>query len=349
MRKQITGIVIIILVSLAGYAQTGERQDEQSPALSLFSKATTQWFSSWELVSREIYHLKNFEPVDFVFFTGDTLYSTSEISIPAGIRINGPLLMNLPLRWAKAGLGERITLPDKKKVPPGIMSFASPYHGVNAESYFVMPLPEVWQKAGVTSEELGFENLLTGVFLHEFSHSQQMENFGKRITTFENETDFGVEFSDDILQDLFKNDSAYVSLYRLETDYFEQAISERERKSKELLIRKGLETMRKRKSRFFKGSYSPLNEIEDLFLTMEGLGQFTMYSWFVHPKGGNMTREKAIRGTRRGKNWWSQDEGFLLFLVLEQLSGPENWAYRMFGTETVSVISLIEKNLTQDL
>jgi len=76
---------------------------------------------------------------------------------------------------------------------------------------------------------------------------------------------------------------------------------------------------------------------------MEGLGQYSMFLWLVHPQGGNISRTKAIVGVRRGRNWWSQDEGFALFLILDRLTQPKSWIKNMFSYKTESVMSLIYK------
>jgi hypothetical protein len=103
--------------------------------------------------------------------------------------------------------------------------------------------------------------------------------------------------------------------------------------------------MRLRHSEYFKGQYLSLVQIDNFFLTMEGLGQYSMYLWLTHPKGGNLKRNAAIDGVRRKKKWWSQDEGFALFLILDRLSKPRSWAKEMFGEKIESVVSLINKQL----
>ena len=96
---------------------------------------------------------------------------------------------------------------------------------------------------------------------------------------------------------------------------------------------------------YFKGQFLSLKEIDVFFLTMEGLGQYSMYLWLTHPKGGNLKKDIVINGVRRGGKWWSQDEGFALFLILDKLSKPDTWAKNMFGHKTESVIDLIGKHL----
>ena len=103
--------------------------------------------------------------------------------------------------------------------------------------------------------------------------------------------------------------------------------------------------MKQRQSEYFKGQYFSLKEIDNFFLTMEGLGQYSMYLWLTHPKGGNINKKAAIEGVRRGGKWWSQDEGLALFLILGNLSSPQTWAKEMFGNKTENVVLLISKPL----
>jgi len=77
---------------------------------------------------------------------------------------------------------DSITLPDNSIISISLLSFAAEIPNQD-KSYFVMPLPDFWQQSGVSSNNLGLDNLITGIFIHEFTHSQQMQNFGKRITS----------------------------------------------------------------------------------------------------------------------------------------------------------------------
>lgn len=310
---------------------------------SAFYNATGKWFGAWKLVSSGVYKIKSVKPVDFVFFDDKYVYSTSGVSIANGEAVKGRNFMNLVLNWKKAPHHDSITLPDHSVVPVGLMSFAGETGGVKSKAFFVMPLPSFWQTAGVTSTELGLDNLVTGVFVHEFSHSQQMQNFGKRMTAFEQHTNFGVEFSDDIIQHLFEKDSAYTAMYQQEAKQFYTAV--KSSKLDTAVLRQALNLMQTRQQTYFTGRYDSLQKIDDFFLTMEGLGQYSMYLWLVHPKGANIAPVLAIEGVRRKRKWWSQDEGLVLFLILEKIAKNRDWAKEMFGTKTTTVTSLIRQHI----
>jgi hypothetical protein len=337
------GLAFLLCCSFA-IAQTVEKQ-VKSISDDKFTNEVGKWFSAWELISGDVYGIHKLESVEFVFFDDKYVYSTSNITIPEGEIVNGPKLLKNSFVWKKSLHNGSITLPDKSVVPIGLMSFASELPGVKNNSFFVMPLPDFWLKASVKSDELGLDNLITGVFLHEFSHSQQIRNFGKQITWLEKNNHFEADFSDDIVQHLFGKDSAYIDLYTKELRTFYKASNEKNKVAKALLVKNGLTLLRQRHTVFFTEKYENLKQIDELFLTMEGLGQFTMYKWLTHELGANLSAEIAVEGVRRGGKRWSQDEGLALFLILEKFSKPKNWAGKMFGTKTESVINLIGQQL----
>lgn len=318
----------------------------QQAADTEFNHTIAQWFSAWTLVYKDIYKINKLQPVEFVFFDEKYIYSTSSVSISDGEAIKGPDLLNLKLHWKKALHHDSLTLPDKTKVAVGIMSFASEIPNTKHHSFFVMPLPGFWEKAGVESKELGLNNLITGVFIHEFSHSQQMLNFGMKISLFEKQVNFGIGISDDIIQNIFSKQDTYMNLYNIEVNSFYSSIADNRFNIEKVL--KGLDLMDQRQEKYFKNEYKSLAEMDDLFLTMEGLGQYSMYLWLIDPKGGNIDKNVVIEGVRRNKKWWSQDEGFALFLILEKLKSPKIWAKKMFGSKTVTVSQLIRLYLNRN-
>lgn len=318
------------------YAQSTDAKQKD-----FFLAEVQKWFSAWETVSRDFYKINSVQPVEFVFFDDKNVYSTSEVSVPNGELIDGANLFGKKLIWKRAAHNGKITLPDGQIVPVGLMSFASELENRNA--FFVMPLPEFWKKSGVESKELGLENLVTGVFLHEFSHSQQIQNFGRKISEYERKYKFETELSDDIIQNYFEKDADYNSAFRTEVKHFYDAFAEKNKSKSDELIKRSIEKLRSRQNEYFTGDKAHFTEIDDFFLTMEGFGQFTMYLWLTSPKGANISPSIALKGVRRGGKQWSQEEGLALFLLLSKLSKPQHWAKIMFGDKTESVIELISK------
>jgi len=300
-----------------------------------------EWFTAWELTCKEIFPLLETKAPDFVFFDEQYVYSTSKITIPNGVSIKGPLLFGETLGWLKNKHDGSITLPDGQEVSIGLMSFASPIENQKKASFFVMALPKFWKSAGVESEELGIEKMLTGVFLHEFSHTQQMQNFGRKISEYELQYNFESELSDDIVQQTFEGDSTYVNEFKDEVEMLFNLNKIEIDSTFFDSTQNAIAKIRKRQAHYFKDDNAIFQELDDFFLTMEGVGQYTFYKWMIHPKGGNLSKEIALKGTRRGGTFWSQDEGLALCLLLDKTS-KKDWTLQMFRDEPKSVISLIE-------
>ncbi|WP_282628094.1 hypothetical protein [Empedobacter sedimenti] len=334
MRKLLYNLTLFFFsISILGQDKIDDKLRDKE-----FYNATNNWFYAWKLVSKDIYKINNVRPVDFIFFDDKYVYSTSMQTVINGTHVKGHNLMNLKFQWKKKLHNNSLILPDKSVITIGIMSFAA-NNAIDNKPFFVMPLPNFWKQKKNSSKELGLENLITGIFIHEFSHSQQMQNFGKKISEFEKQNDFPFEFNDNIIQNLFSKDTTYVKLYREETEMLYNAVNKKDLDKN--LVKQALSNLTQRQKEYFKENYINLVQIDDFFLTMEGFGQYSMFLWLKHPKGGNIKKETAIRGVRRGGKWWSQDEGFALFLILDELTSAKNWAKDMFGNSTESSTNLI--------
>lgn len=338
--KKILLTLFCIFLNTAAFAQASNNEQQRDLA---FNHATQGWFSAWSLVSKEIFKLPNVKPVDFVFFDDEFVYSTSSVNVSNGVVVEGPSLLNMHLEWKRAPHNGKLILPNNDELPLQLMSFATQNKNDNNKPFFVMPLPSYWSKAGVTSSELGLDNLVTGVFLHEFSHSQQVEGFGKSIAQFEAENELKIEISDDITQDVFKKNTAYESDLRKEIDTLYQSTQGQQLNKK--MVQDALAQMSRRQERYFTGQFSALKKMDTLFLTMEGLGQYSIYLWLTHPNGANIAADTAIEGIRRKRNFWSQDEGLALFLVVHKLKASGVWVKSMFSDTPEEIVAITESLL----
>ena len=324
-------LLIILLVTLLVSCDTKQADESNlSPEMNLIA----EWFSAWELIHNEIYKLTTYEPVQFVFFDEKYVYSTSAVTIPSGEQINGPSLLNENLEWKKKEHKGTITLPSGENTPLGLLVFASPLENEEKKTFFIMPLPEFWENAGVKSE-LPYHLFLSGIFLHEFSHTQQMSGIGAKITELAEKGDFKDDLNDEIVEHLFSNDSTYVNMFELESAKVFQAIEANETVSRITLTQEVLNLIHHRQDKFFVENFSELRELNELFLTMEGVGQLTMYEWLIHPKGGNLPPDIAFNGSNR------QDEGFGLALLLSKFQSSSVWGNQVFGQQSTTLTELL--------
>ena len=218
--------------------------------------------------------------------------------------------------------GGKVILPSGEEVPMGPVSFAYD------RDKFVMSLPGVWRAAGVTSE-LGLEKLMDGVLLHEIMHTRQSALASEHLAAPAARAGVSdAELSDDLLQERLKDDPAYVAAWGEERDLLYAAAAALDDAEARRLAGEALGRMRARRARWFTGEREGFAELDDIFLTMEGMGQWLIYRYFVSPEGGTVPPAQALSAVRRGGRWWSQDEGLALILVVDRLL--PGWQQRAF-------------------
>jgi hypothetical protein len=245
------------------------------------------------------------------------------------------------MHWVGTPHQGKIRVPDGTEVDAGVVSFAS-QDGKSGERFFVMALPSVWRTAGLT--KLG-DSGLTGVFLHEFSHTRQLNSlkpvFEAAAAIYKMPDDFG----DDSLQKHFQGNPAYVAAYQQETDLLYRAAAAPDPVAAKALARTALAAIEVRQKRFFVGDEAKWRPYDDLFLTMEGFGQWNGYAWLSDPRGGAMTAAAAQEKMRGSRKWWSQEEGLALFLVIDRF--VPGWAQQAFGSPPALGIDLLRKAVAE--
>ena len=204
--------------------------------------------------------------------------------------------------------GGTAIMPDGAEAPLGPISFASGEGG-----YFAMSVPSVWRAAGVDSE-FGLERTMNGVLLHEMMHVRQSDLATRTLAGSVSAA--GVsddELTDDIVQE--------------RDTLFAAAAAPDDAQARELAER-ALGLMRARRARWFTGDKAGFTTMDDVFLTMERMGQWLIYRYFLSEGGGGLSPADAERAVRRGGRWWSQDQGLGLLLVVDRLL--PGWQQRAF-------------------
>jgi hypothetical protein len=148
---------------------------------------------------------------------------------------------------------------------------------------------------------------------------------------------------DDVIQKRFDSLPEFQRAYEAERDLLFEAASAPSRPGALDAARRALALMDRRRARFFSGSNAIYAEAEDVFLSMEGTGQWSAYLWLVDAEGGAMSPAEALPFIRRGGRRWSQDEGLALLMVLSRLapSAPRE----LFGSSATTVIPLLRAAL----
>ncbi len=240
------------------------------------------------------------------------------------------------IRWLGKRHNGSISLPDGSSVPLGVTAFAKPLDE-REDGFFVMALPSVWRSAGVESG-IGLERLMDGVLLHELMHAYQFYYANPRLAELTRRYGLPDTIGDDSLQETFESDSAYVSVYEAERNLLFEAAGAPDHNQACELASRALNKMHERRSRWFTGE-SAWADLDEVFLLMEGVGQWAMYAWYVDPRGGALDRQTAIHELRRGGKYWTQDAGLALFLVIDRLL--PGWQRLAFARPPVTGAALL--------
>jgi len=274
------------------------------------------WLGAWNFTSRQILHLPDAPLPNIIFFDNTCVYT------------------NVGGKWHATPHGGTITLPNKKTVPVQLMSFADADE--KSGPFFVMAAPEFWKQA-VHAQEPG----LTAVFLHEFSHTRQFAGMAAVIGPIDKAWKGPEELDDDIVQTRFGSNPDYVADYKAEYDLLLRAANAASIDETRALAAQALDVMKKRRARWFTGDNAVFVPLDSTWLSMEGAGQWTGYAWLSDPHGGGMTRADARKKMIGSGKHWTQDEGLVLFLVVDRLL-PE-WPTLVFHTPSMGALELLER------
>lgn len=217
-------------------------------------------------------------------------------------------------QWKAEAHDGSIRIPDGNQVPAHVTSFAGQDER-SGTPFFVMALPSIWAAANIPISN--DPNGLTAVFLHEFSHTRQIEPLKPVFHSAEAIRKMPDDFSDDSLQKHFESDPAYVAVIEKEMRLLSKAAAEPDDAAAKKLAAEALALMEARQKRWFTGQDAYWKNYDDLFLTMEGFGQWVAYAWLADMRGGGMDAAVA-RDKMSGTRWWSQEEGLALFLVIDR-------------------------------
>ncbi len=229
-----------------------------------------------------------------------------------------------------------ITLPDTQIIPAKLFSFAANYDS-DKRSFFVAALPSIWAKAEHLQAEKNLTTLVRAVYVHELTHTYH-RNFFARLSQIEKQLKNVENFDDDIIQITFGNDERFRKAYLEEIAIANAAAGELNPGKKLIAAKRLLDAIKKRRKDFYVGDNKKFEEIEDIFLTMEGVANWAGYRAAIVD---GMSLEDASRLIRRSGKYWSQEEGILLFMIIDSML--PKWQKIAFANGRVSIVDLLER------
>jgi hypothetical protein len=271
----------------------------------------------WTLVERDVFRLKPLpHKAAYYFFDGACTYVSAD-----------------GRAWTAAPHNGQIKTPDGDSTEPGVTSSVTP---TDNGPFMLMSLPSIWRAAGVPDRG-GMAPFLYSVLVHEMTHVRQFGPIYDRITTTATPAHFPEnQMGDDIVQKRFGENAEFKAAVEKEHDVLLAGFTGDEAVAR-ASAREALALIRARQAKFYTGENAPLSELEDLFLTLEGMGQFAGYSWLAHPKGGAKPSADAVAQMRT--RWWSQEEGLAIMLIVSRL--VPDWQARAFAQKPATALELL--------
>jgi len=299
------------------------------------------WINTWNIISKSTFGLEGSSPPKILFYDDKYVYTNSQVSAPDGTPLSGPELYDQKISWMKQVHNDTLILPDSTLAPLQLMTFAAPMRN---GPYFVMPSPKYWDKVGLKNDVVSTDKMLNGIFVHEFAHTRQITSITQKLFDFQQSGNYEYPINDDLVQNCFQNDNVYNRQFLAEVDCFYNLLKIENPAALKSETKKCLEIYKERQEKYLYPINSHLVEMDDVFLTMEGIGQYAMLSFYLSKKGGKLSFEQALLATRHNRKWWSQDEGLALILVYEKLVGKIDWS-KLFFMKDETIVGLIEIEL----
>lgn len=232
-----------------------------------------------------------------------------------------------------------IDIGDGDPSPVGKTAFATNNEG-GGPPVFVIALPEVW--AADTADRRDAGQLFMAVFMHEFSHVQHMAGLNARFEALAASGYSGMRLGDDAVQRTFASDPDFVAAYRQEMEVLTAAATAPDRETTTAKLAEARALIAARRERWFSSpDRAGWASADDVFLTLEGAGQWAAYSWMTDPQGGGLSPDAAFAAMRT--RWWSQEQGMMLMLAIDRLL-PE-WPTLSFGSDGVTINALLDRAL----
>jgi hypothetical protein len=336
-------VCVALAVSLPALARAS-----QPPAAAVpcsFPAAELEWLQraldGWSLVSREFLRADPAPLPWVVLFDATCVWHLNpDASLPASART-----MTTPLTFAGAAVPVRAlahtgTLEQPNGVPMTVeMKASTSLYRNGRAAFFVMAMPSVWRSRDGSGPARA--EYLQGVFSHEMTHTRLLVAINRRVRDLARTHDLVYPINDDVIQTEFHRVGGFAAAVNRERDLLYRAALEPALDRKRDLAARALDLVRSRHARYFTGANAAYAELETLFLTMEGVGQWAAYRLTTARAGGN--EAESLRLVRDNRRFWSQDVGLALFLLVDAL--VPDWQARIFSPAPASPLALLEESL----
>jgi hypothetical protein len=198
----------------------------------------------------------------------------------------------------------------------------------------------VWKADKVSGEPFSLENLMTAVFVHEAMHVSQNKTYMQQFMNLAQQYQLPRDFNDDSIQKRFESNKQFSASIAKEIDLLFKSASANSIEESRRLAKQALLLIKKRRAGFYRGKDAHLSQVEDVWLTLEGSGQWLGYQWLVAKDGGGYEKALVHEGFGKRAKWWSQIEGLALIMAVDRLD-QNQWKVHAFTDGKKAGIALL--------
>ena len=342
LRRLAAGRAIILALSCVA-PLAAQQVDEQTCELSAADAKFIQGgLDGWSRVSREFLRVEQ-RPLPWILlFNASCVWHLSPgPTVDARARA-----VTTSLTFDGAGIDVRaqqhrgtVQLPNGADVPVAVKASTALYRNGRIP-FFVMSLPALWRSDPHYARSSHRAEYLQGIMIHEMTHTRQLAAINRQVRELAKTNDLPLPINDDVVQARFRRAAGFERAYRQERDLFYQAAAQLDPAKQRAIARRALDLVHQRRARYFTGANRAYAEIESLFLTMEGVGQWAAYRFATSEAGAGEGRDDALALLRGRRGAWSEDEGLALFLLLDAV--VPSWQEQVFAATPASPLDLLE-------
>jgi hypothetical protein len=231
--------------------------------------------------------------------------------------------------------GGTLSLPDGGTMPATVMARAGTA-GSSDQPYVVMALPSIWRADPRYGGDANLPLLMRTAFVHEMAHTVQSRAIGGWLGAIVQRLPLPDGIDGNIIQTRFEQNAEFRASWVAERTLLYQAANEPVASLRRALLGTAVAMVQTRRARYFSGDAAVLAELEDLYLTVEGLGSWVGYQVALSE---GMSPADAQSFIRRDRTQWSRDEGFAAFLVVDALL--PDWRDRVLQGRPAPMLALL--------
>jgi hypothetical protein len=226
-----------------------------------------------------------------------------------------------------------IRLPSDQTIKPGAIAFTTPGAG-GRYAFFTIGSVTLWRTAFPHDTPAQTAAFMRGVATHELVHTQQLPILLRLDALSNANPDLG-DLSDEMMQAKFGADPVFAAAMAAQKTALIAALREPDVAKRARMAAQIVAAYRSRQTTFFGPRLTVMGELEDSFLTLEGVA--TWFSFQRSPPAGSdgSAAGMARYYEHRSGGSWVQMHGALFAALLDSF-GPQ-WRENVFGPKWASL------------